>query len=149
MELKELLESVHFASFGWMLLIPCAMMAIDVITGVTNAVVQKDFKSAIMRAGLGKKVGEISIIVMGILLTFGMSLPEYILSGIVVYIVFMETVSVVENLDKLGVPLPGFVKRTINNVSDALQEDSLEELNEKIAELEKLIDERTDVDDGR
>ena len=55
----------------------------------------------------------------------------------------------VENLDKLGVPLPGFVKRTINNVSDALQEDSLEELNAKIAELEKLIDERTDVDDGR
>lgn len=149
MELKELLESVHFASFGWMLLIPCAMMAIDILTGVTNAVVQKDFESSVMRAGLGKKVGEIAIIVIGILITFGMGIPKYVLSGIVVYISFMELVSVTENVDKLGVPLPGFIERTINNVSDSLREDTLEELNEKIAELEKLIDERTDVDDGR
>lgn len=149
MELKELLESLHFASFGWMLLIPSAMMAIDVITGVTNALVKKAFESSIMRAGLGKKVGELAIIIMGIMFTFGMSLPEYILSGIVIYITFMEVLSVTENLDKLGVPLPGFIKRTINNVSDAIQNDDFEELNRKIGDLENMIKLLQDEDDRK
>jgi hypothetical protein len=45
--------------------------------------------------------------------------------------------SIMENCDHLGVPLPGFVRRVVNNVNQSLQEDDLAELIEKAEELKK------------
>ncbi len=140
--LMDLLAKVHFASYKWIMILPCAMMAIDIITGFLAAwFVQKNFESAKMRAGLVKKAGEILIILMGVLFTTGMELTPYILQGISAYILLMECLSIIENLDKMKVPLPKFLKNFVNNVNHSIQNDSYDELKAKYlilqAELQK------------
>lgn len=140
--LMDLLAKIHFASYKWIMILPCAMMAIDIVTGFLAAwFVQKNFESAKMRAGLVKKVGEILIILMGIMFTTGMQLPPYILKAISLYILLMECLSIIENLNKMGVPLPKFLKNFVNNVHNSIQNDSYDELKAKYlivqAELQK------------
>ena len=135
--IMDLIRDIHFASLVWLLMIPVIMMAMDILTGLLNAWVSKDFQSAKMRSGLAKKCGEILIILIGMMFMYGMSLPSYILTGISAYIIFMEFMSILENLDKLGVPIPAFIAKVLNNVDEALQNDDYTELREKIEELQR------------
>ena len=120
-DLYNFISQFHFRNELWVLFIPLGLMAIDVLTGVIKAWSQNDFKSAIMRAGLAKKAGEIMILVVGELISFGLMLPEAVMNGISFYIIFMEIMSILENVDELGIPVPKFVKDVINNANDQLQ----------------------------
>lgn len=139
MEFYDVIKQLSFASYVWMLVLPVSMMGVDVLTGLVNAWSKQEFESTKMRSGLAKKVGEIAIILVGILFQEGMELPGWILNFIVFYIIVMELMSVIENLDKLGVPIPKFIKDVVNNIGDSIQNDSYAELTEKIAELEKQL----------
>jgi phage-related holin len=78
----EFIKTIHFASLTWILILPLSLMGIDVLTGLFNALwKEKNFKSSVMRSGLTKKVGEIAIILIGILFTYGMTLPLYIMKA--------------------------------------------------------------------
>lgn len=114
----EIIQNLHFSSSTWSVALPMILIGFDVLTGLINAWASHDFKSAIMRKGLSKKLGEIVIIVLGELFSFGLGLPDYIISGILFYIGFMEFMSILENLDKLGVPIPKKIKSVINNDSE-------------------------------
>ena len=120
-ELYNVVSQFHFRNELWVLFIPLGLMAIDALTGVIKAWVKNDFKAAIMRAGLAKKAGEIMILVVGELISFGLMLPDAIMNGISFYIIFMEVMSILENIDDLGIPIPKFVKDVINNANDQLQ----------------------------
>lgn len=120
-DLYTLVSQFHFRNELWVLFIPLGLMAIDIITGVIKAWAQNDFQSAIMRAGLAKKAGEVMILVVGELISYGLNLPEAVMNGASFYIIFMEVMSILENIDELGVPIPKFVKDVINNVDDQLQ----------------------------
>ena len=120
-DILQFVSQFHFRNELWVLFIPLGLMAIDVLTGVIKAWAHNDFKSAIMRAGLAKKAGEIMILVVGELISYGMLLPDSIMNGISFYIIFMEIMSIMENLDELGIPIPKFVRDVINNVDDKLQ----------------------------
>ena len=155
MDIGKILEQIRFESMLWLLLIPVAMMAIDIITGLLNAWVTESFESSKMRSGLAKKCGEMMTILIGIMLMYGVNLPSYIVTGVSAYIIFMEFMSIMENLDKLGVPVPAFVRKVINNVDDTLRNDDYEEIKRKIEELnlEAIIRARdrpdTQMDDGK
>ena len=120
-EIIQVVSQFKFRNELWVLFIPLGLMAIDVLTGIIKAWAHNDFKSAIMRAGLAKKAGEIMILVVGELISYGMMLPDSIMNGISFYIIFMEIMSIMENLDELGIPIPKFVRDVINNVDDQLQ----------------------------
>lgn len=120
-EILQVASQFHFRNELWVLFIPLGLMAIDVLTGIIKAWAHNDFKSAIMRAGLAKKAGEIMILVVGELVSYGMMLPDMIMNCISFYIIFMEIMSILENMDELGIPIPKFVRDVINNVDDQLQ----------------------------
>lgn len=120
-EIFEFISQFHFRNELWVLFIPLGLMAIDVLSGIIKAWAHNDFQSAIMRAGLAKKAGEIMILIVGELISFGLMLPDTIMNGVSFYIIFMEIMSIIENADELGIPIPGFVKDVINNASDQLQ----------------------------
>lgn len=120
-EILQVASQFHFRNELWVLFIPLGLMAIDVLTGIIKAWAHNDFKSAIMRAGLAKKAGEIMILVVGELISYGLMLPDMIMNCISFYIIFMETMSIMENADELGIPIPKFVRDVINNVDDKLQ----------------------------
>lgn len=139
MELLEVFKELHFQSMFWLLMLPSALMAIDVITGLMGAWIRKDFQSTKMRSGLAKKAGELLVILIGILFTYGMGIPDMILTCISLYIILMELMSVIENLDQLGVPLPKSLKDVVNNVGQSLQNDDYKTLMEKMNKLEALL----------
>lgn len=140
MDIGKILNEIHFASLTWLLLIPVAMMAIDIVTGLLHAWSTKTFESAKMRTGLAKKCGEIMIILIGMMFVYGTNIPTYILTGISAYIIFMELMSVLENLDKLGVPIPAFISKVLNNVDDALQNsEDVEEIKQELEELRTAV----------
>ena len=120
-EILQVASQFHFRNELWVLFIPLGLMAVDVLTGIIKAWAHNDFQSAIMRAGLAKKAGEILILVVGELISYGLMLPDSIMNGISFYIIFMEVMSIMENLDELGIPIPKFVRDVINNVDDKLQ----------------------------
>lgn len=136
MDIGNILKEIHFANLLWLLLIPVAMMAIDIVTGLLNAWATESFMSAKMRTGLAKKCGEILIILIGMMFMYGMNLPSYILTGISAYIIFMEFMSVMENLKKLGVPIPNFIAKVLNNVDESLKNDDYAEIKRKLEELQ-------------
>ena len=139
MESKKALMSVSFRDDWWILILPAACIAIDVITGVLNAWIEHDLKSYLLRKGLGKKGGEILAIVLGELLVCGLSVPKEILIGVSVYIIFMEVISILENFDKLGVPIPWFIKKALASANSAITGSGKEELDDQTKETIKEL----------
>jgi phage-related holin len=76
-----------------------------------------------MREGLNHKVGELAILFMGELFTYGMQLPAIFINCVSLYIIFMEIVSIMENLDKMNVPIPKFVRKALRNASYKLEKE--------------------------
>lgn len=121
-DFRKVLESVKFVNEVWVFIIPGVLMAIDILTGSLNAWAKSNFKSFKMREGLVKKCGEITILAIGQLFTIGLVLPTYIMSAISFYIIFMELISICENLQKMGVPIPKFIKKALDDTEKALEE---------------------------
>ena len=136
----ELLQGFHFANETWVLILPLALMVIDFMTGSINAWANNDFQSKKMRSGMNKKVGEIAIIVIGELFSYGLGLPTYIMNLVSGYIIIMELTSVLENLNKMGVPIPKFIADSLSNATNSLDKDDLATLLDKVEKLEKELE---------
>ena len=112
--MEELIQNIQFTNIWWAILAPICLIILDVLTGLTNAWRNNDFKSAKMREGLSKKFGELVYILIGILAKFALS-TDIILYFTVGYICLMEISSLAENCDKLGVKMPNKLKEKLNN----------------------------------
>ena len=139
----EVLQNFRFRNEWWVLILPISLMAIDVVTGLLKAFVTKTFQSSVLRAGGCKKAGEVAVLGVGELFTCALVLPDYVMIMVSTYIVFMEIMSIIENVDKLGVPIPAFVRDVVNNVDDQLYNHHLSE--EEIAEIKELIEKNKEV----
>lgn len=123
-EIKELLIHIHFSNEIWAVMIPIILMGIDILTGIINAWVKGEIKSSKLREGLAKKFGEISVIVIGELFVIGFGITSLLADGISLYLIIMELISICENLDKLGVPIPKFIKDALEQTNEKIQNDS-------------------------
>ena len=113
--------------FGWLLLAWAACMTIDYFTGYGAAMKNGEWSSDIAREGLWHKAGCIfAVLVAGILDAVvgyllgnihGLALPfEYtviICPLVVTWYLLMELGSILENVGKMGAPLPEFLKKMI------------------------------------
>ena len=133
MEDLRALTSIAFRDDWWILLLPAACIAIDIITGVLDAWIRNRLKSYRLREGLGKKAGELLAITLGEVLVAGLCVPKIIVSGISIYVVFMEIVSIMENFNKLGVPIPPAIAKALGIVNDTLNgKKNDDELSEEV-----------------
>lgn len=122
-EIRELLNSIHFTNDVWTVMLPVILMLIDIITGITNAWIKKELDSSILRKGLGKKLGEISAILIGEIFVAGFGLTTLVADGISIYIIVMELISICENLEELGVPIPKFIKKALAVTNEKITEE--------------------------
>lgn len=138
-EVTEILNGLRFTNDFWVVILPTILMALDVATGFINAWGKNTIQSSIMRQGLARKFGELTVIAIGQLFFYGLGLPKYCVGFISFYIILMELVSIVENLDKLGVPIPKFIKKVLNNANKKIDEigESKQEPEEKPAKKRK------------
>ena len=134
----EILRAFRFRNEWWVLVLPISLMFVDVITGLLKAFMTKTFQSSVLRAGGCKKAGEVAVLGVGELFTCALVLPDYVMILISAYIVFMEIMSIIENVDKLGVPIPAFVRDVVNNVDDQLTNRHLSDA--EIKQIKELIE---------
>ena len=113
--------------FGWLVLAWVVCMAVDYFTGYGAAMKNGEWSSNIAREGLWHKAGCIfAVLVAGILDAVvgyllgnihGLALPfEYtviICPLVVTWYLLMELGSILENVGKMGAPLPEFLKKMI------------------------------------
>lgn len=113
--------------FGWLVLAWVACMAIDYITGYSAAAKNGEWSSDIAREGLWHKAGCIfAVLVAGILDAVlgyilgniqGLALPftytVLVCPLVVTWYLLMELGSILENVGKMGAPLPQFLKKMI------------------------------------
>lgn len=130
-EIKELLNTFHFTNEVWAVMIPIILMGIDVLTGIVNAWVRGEIKSSKLREGLAKKFGEISVIIIGEIFVLGFGLSNFLADGIAIYLIIMELISICENLDKLGVPIPQFLKKALAETNEKIQDDDKKDEDKK------------------
>lgn len=112
---------------GWLVLAWVACMAIDYITGYSAAAKNGEWSSAVAREGLWHKAGCIfAVLAAGILDAVvgyllgniqGLALPftytVLVCPLVVAWYILMELGSILENVGKMGAPLPEFLKKMI------------------------------------
>lgn len=130
-EIKELLNTFHFTNDIWTVMLPVILMAIDIITGITNAWIKNELNSSVLRKGLGKKLGEITAILIGEIFVMGFGLTPLVADGISLYVIIMELISICENLEKLGVPIPKFIKNALATANKDIKDDEKDDKEEK------------------
>lgn len=119
----KLLEDLRFTHNYWKILLPLIFMIFDFITGYYNAWKKSDVSSSKMRDGIGKKLAEIVYIISAMLidLAFGTKAVSVCFS---IYIIYMELVSIAENCNKLGMPLPAKIKSKFEKIDKEIKKGS-------------------------
>lgn len=127
----DIFDNFEFTNRGWAIILPLALMLIDYLTGLLNAWSKGQVKSSKMRQGLIKKVGEIFVLIIGEMFVFAFNLPVYVASVISLYIIIMELISVFENLEKMGIPIPKFIKKALLEAEKDIQDSEDVKIYEK------------------
>lgn len=119
----EQLKNITFTHRYWILLLPLALMSADIITGWIQATINNKWDSTKMRVGLFRKSGELLVICVAYVIYAAISLPVDVPAFVAAYIVIMEIISVCENLDLAGLPIPHWITRKLKKVAEDLNED--------------------------
>ena len=119
----DMLKEISYTHRFWVFLLPLVMMAADVITGWIQASVNGTWDSTKMRKGLFRKSGELLIIIVAYVIYEAIALPVDVPVFISGYVVIMEILSVLENLDQAGIPVPTWLTRRLKKAADVLAED--------------------------
>ena len=98
---KEIINTINFSSIAWQILTPLIFSLADVITGFIQAVINKNVDSQVMRTGLLHKVLITLIVLLSFVADLAFSL-NFISRIVCIYVVIMETTSILENLKKAG-----------------------------------------------
>ena len=122
----ELTEEIHYSHDYWIFLLPLILIASDVVSGWIQATINSTWDSTKMRKGLFRKGGEMLVVVVAWLIGIAIPLDFNIAFFFSIYIVLMETVSVIENLDLAGIPMPVWIikrlKKTMQDMTDGTDE---------------------------
>ena len=125
------IQQVNFTSRYWVVLLPCILMAADIITGWIQATINGTWDSTKMLKGLYRKSGEMLIIVLAYVISLAINLPFDVAAFIAGYVVIMELISVCENLNQAGLPVPVWIIKRLGKVAkDMTEDDPVEEVKE-------------------
>lgn len=136
---------------GWAVIILIFCMALDWATGSWAARAHNEWSSSVARAGLWHKLGEIVALLVAALcdiaiqvilnsaaadLLKGWEYGNYMTLLVAVWYIFTELGSIAENVDKLGAPLPSWLKKAIRflrakaDAADPVPEENVPDTND-------------------
>lgn len=128
--------SAYFGIIVIPLIVLTLVMVIDYITGMAAAYVNAELSSRKGIRGIFKKLGYYSLVCVGITLDYilssglaqiGITNDINIWFGLIVtvWLIINELISILENLSRLDVPIPKFLKSVVerlkNNVDDKIK----------------------------
>lgn len=112
----ETVQEIKFTSNIWPILLPVILMGADVLTGWIQASINNTWDSTKMRKGLFRKSGELIIIILAYVIQTAVALPVDVFIFISIYVCIMEVLSVIENLDHAGLPVPAWITKRLKKV---------------------------------
>lgn len=96
-----------WGSFDGLLYALVAFMAIDYVTGVISAVITKNLSSEVGFRGIAKKVIIMALVAVGHILDSRIADGGTVCrSAVIGFYIANEGISILENAEKLGLPLP-------------------------------------------
>lgn len=128
--------TAYFGIIAIPLIVLTIVMLVDYITGMAAAYVNAELSSRKGIRGIFKKLGYYSLVCVGITLDYilssglaqiGITNDINIWFGLIVtvWLIINELISILENLSRLDVPIPKFLKSVVerlkNNVDDKIK----------------------------
>lgn len=100
---------------GWDVALQCLVVAIalDYISGLMKAYINKTLSSRIGMRGLIKKLGLLIIVMVGTLVDRTTGNTGAVRTLVIYYFVANEGLSILENLGQAGIPIPQSVKKAL------------------------------------
>ena len=114
----ENLKEIQFTSNVWPMLLPVILIGADILTGWIQASINGTWDSTKMRKGLFRKSAELVIIILAYVIQMAVALPINIFIFISIYVCVMEILSVIENLDQAGLPVPTWITKRLRKAMD-------------------------------
>ena len=114
----EITNEIKFTSALWPMILPLILMGADILTGWIQASVNGTWDSTKMRKGLFRKSGELVIILLAYVVQIAVALPVDVFLFISIYVCVMEILSVIENLDQAGLPVPSWITKRLKKAMD-------------------------------
>lgn len=95
-----------------------AMVVIDYLTGVMAAYVEKTLNSEVGMKGIIKKVCIFLMVAVANIVDISTGLDEpYLRTAVIWFFIANESLSSLENMGRLGVPLPEFLKQALEKLN--------------------------------
>lgn len=107
--------------FGdWDVALQCLVIAValDYISGVIKAFVNKELSSKIGLKGLLKKVGVFVVVALAVLIDKITGESGAVRTLVIYYFVANEGLSIVENLSEAGLPIPDVIKKALKSLKN-------------------------------
>ena len=119
------LSTFSYSHIYWIFLLPLIGAGADIVTGWIQATINGTWDSTKMRKGLYRKGGELLVVIIAFIAEAAIPVvAEYkVATWISLYIVIMEAVSVLENLDQAGVGFPKSILKKLGKVKEELDGD--------------------------
>lgn len=105
MEIEQIINNVEFTNIMWQVGATLVFILADILTGFIGAIINKNLDSQKMREGLLRKMLLIVIIGLSFVIQYAIFNLEIISKAVCIYIIMMEVVSILENLQKSGIDL--------------------------------------------
>lgn len=131
----EILTNLDFTNITWQISAPLIFSFADIVTGFIQAVINKNVDSQKMRNGLLHKVTLIIILILGFVIELAFNL-KIVSKTICVLIIFMEIISIAENVKKMGIKL-GWLTKILKEKSDKTTNENLSYLINTVDDLIK------------
>lgn len=115
-ELKTLFAgySINIGFLGYAL---CILIVADLLTGIVKGYLKDGVLSSKLRDGGFKKCGVLLVVALSHALGILLSDAAGVLpNGVMAYYIYTELISVFENLDALGVPLPPILRQILGTI---------------------------------
>lgn len=134
--------SAYFRILLAPIIILLVLMLIDYVSGVAWACISRTLSSKIGYKGILKKAGCLLVVACGMavdwtvgyaLNSVGISFKGTCLFGLLVtvWLILNELISILENLSKVGVPMPDFLKSVVKKLKVTVEKEGTSNIKEE------------------
>lgn len=95
-----------------------AFMVLDYISGLCHAISTKSVSSKVGAKGIGKKIGALIIIIITVLIENNILHTTSLRYAIILFYISNEGISIIENIAKMGIPVPKRIIELLNDLPD-------------------------------
>ena len=128
--MTELLQEVLTDQTKILFVIVVVILLLEMLSGVLKAIKNKNLNSTKFREGLLSKSGYFLQIALCLLVSIIIKMP-YLLYADLIWISMSEGVSVLENIEQMGVPYPEFLRQILEKTKSKTEDEMKNEDEDK------------------